>query len=82
VRTVPRPRILLVSLLAAVALVTGVLVTTGLLGSGERALDRCTRLAREGDRIQTRGWSWRPLGIRCAIIHPNGATTIAVTDPW
>lgn len=52
------------------------------LGTGEHALERCTRHAREGDGIDTRGWSWRPLGIRCEITHPDGTVDRFVTGAW
>ncbi len=67
----------------AVTVVAGIGVTV--VGTGERAGDRCMRQSQAthaGDGVRIEGWSWWPLGARCEVTRRDGEVKRLVVPPW
>ena len=50
--------------------------------TGENALEKCTTGGPEGSSASVEGWSWWPIGTRCALVEHDGTEHEAVVPPW
>lgn len=48
----------------------------------ESGQDTCFHGHAEGTQAEFSGWSWWPLGSRCALVLPDGERLVQVVPPW